>query len=154
MSICLRFENKIFAGNYDWSFSDVWHANALFGYDYNKLYDLFYMAGVQYDSMRVASPFHEDAKNSLNLYRVLEPKTWAKLVGRVQGANFAAIYGGTKALGYRETSLPKGHTWRSYTKSLLATLPEATRRSYIEKFKTSIRFWHKTGGGFGEETIR
>jgi predicted phosphoadenosine phosphosulfate sulfurtransferase len=139
---------------YDWTVSDIWHCNAVRGYPYNKLYDLFYKAGVSADSMRVASPFHEDAKNSLNLYRVLEPATWAKLCGRVQGANFAAIYGGTKALGYREVKLPKGHTWRSYVKFLLATLPENLRRGYIEKFKTSIKFWHRTGGGFADDVIR
>jgi predicted phosphoadenosine phosphosulfate sulfurtransferase len=139
---------------YDWTVYDVWTANAKFGYEYNKLYDLFYKAGVSLDNMRVASPFHEDAKNSLNLYRVLEPATWAKLVGRVQGANFAAIYGGTKALGYREVSLPPGHTWKSYTKFLLQTLPEEIRNNYIEKFKTSIIFWHKNGGGFAEDVIQ
>ncbi len=32
---------------YDWSNSDVWHANYLFDYDYNKLYDLYYMAGLK-----------------------------------------------------------------------------------------------------------
>lgn len=138
---------------YDWETDDIWIANYRFGYEYNKLYDLFYRAGVPPDAMRVASPFHEDAKNSLNLYRVIEPETWTKLVGRVQGANFAAIYGGTKALGYREVTLPPGHTWKSYTKFLLETLPVEIRNNYIEKFKTSIRFWYRTGGGFAEEVI-
>ena len=31
---------------YDWKVSDVWHAYFHFGYDYNKIYDLFYMAGL------------------------------------------------------------------------------------------------------------
>jgi predicted phosphoadenosine phosphosulfate sulfurtransferase len=139
---------------YDWTVSDVWHANAIHDYPYNKLYDLYYKAGVSVDDMRVASPFNDEAKNSLNLYRVLEPQTWTKLVGRVQGANFAAIYGGTKAIGYREVSLPEGHTWKSYVKFLLATLPDDLRRRYVEKFKTSIRFWHKTGGGFSNDVIQ
>lgn len=138
---------------YDWSVQDVWHANALFGYDYNKLYDLYYMAGLKPDQMRVASPFNDYAKDSLNLYRVLDPEMWAKLVGRVQGANFGAIYGKTKALGYRNLTLPEGHTWESYTKFLLDTLPARLRNHYIQKFVTSIEFWHKTGGGLSEETI-
>ena len=58
---------------YDWSNSDVWHANYLFGYDYNRLYDLYYMAGLKPDQMRVASPFNDYAKDSLNLYRVIDP---------------------------------------------------------------------------------
>ena len=139
---------------YDWSTSDVWHANALFGYDYNKLYDLYYMAGLKPSQMRVASPFNDSAKDSLNLYRVIDPEIWTRLVGRVRGANFGAIYGKTKALAYRTLSLPEGHTWESYTKFLLATLPVRLRNNYIKKFQTSLDFWHKTGGGLGEETIQ
>ena len=78
---------------------------------------------------------------------------WTKLVGRVQGANFAAIYGKTKAMGYKNITLPEGHTWKSYTKFLLDTLPKRLRRNYIKKFSTSIKFWHETGGGLSEETI-
>lgn len=139
---------------YDWSNSDVWHANYLFGYDYNHLYDLYYKAGLTVDQMRVASPFNDYAKDSLNLYRVIDPEIWAKLVGRVQGANFACIYGKTKALGYRKLKLPEGHTWESYTKFLLDTLPVRLRNNYIKKFKTSIDFWHNTGGGLEEHVIQ
>ena len=139
---------------YDWSISDVWHANALFGYDYNKLYDLYYMAGLKPSQMRVASPFNDFAKDSLNLYRVIDPAVWTKLVGRVYDANFGAIYGKTKAMAYRKLSLPKGHTWETYTKFLLATLPKRLRDNYIKKFQTSLNFWHKKGGGLSEETIQ
>ena len=139
---------------YDWSVSDVWHANFLFDYDYNRLYDLFYMAGLKPSQMRVASPFNDYAKESLNLYRVLDPQMWAKLVGRVHGANFGAIYGKTKAMGYRSLILPEGHTWESYTRFLLDTLPARIRNNYIHKFKTSIEFWQTTGGGLEEETIQ
>ena len=44
---------------YDWSTSDIWHANYRFGYDYNRLYDLYYMAGLKPSQMRVASPFND-----------------------------------------------------------------------------------------------
>lgn len=139
---------------YDWSSEDIWHANYLFQYDYNRLYDLYYMAGLKVSQMRVASPFNDYSKDALNLYRVIDPEIWVKLVGRVQGANFASIYGRTKAMGYRNITLPKGHTWRSYTLFLLDTLPARLRNNYIKKFNTSIEFWHKTGGGLDEETIR
>lgn len=138
---------------YDWSLSDVWHANYKFGYDYNRLYDLYYMAGLKPDQMRVASPFNDYAKDSLHLYRVIDPEIWAKLVGRVQGANFGAIYGRTKAMGYRNLTLPAGHTWESYTKFLLSTLPARLRNNYIKKFKTSMEFWHTVGGGLEESAI-
>ncbi len=139
---------------FDWSSKDVWHANYLFGYDYNRLYDLYYMAGLKVSQMRVASHFKDYSKDSLNLYRVIDPEIWVRLVGRVQGANFGSIYGRTKAMGYRNITLPEGHTWKSYTLFLLDTLPARLRNNYIKKFKTSIEFWHKTGGGLDEENIR
>ena len=138
---------------YDWSTNDVWHANCVFGYDYNKLYDMYYKAGLSLDRMRVASPFNDSAKDCLHMYRVIDPEIWAKLVGRVRGANFASIYGRTKAMGYRNLTLPEGHTWETYTKFLLDTLPPKLRNNYIRKFKTSIEFWHKTGGGLDEDAI-
>lgn len=139
---------------YDWTTEDVWHANYLFNYDYNRLYDLYHMAGLKVSQMRVASPFNDYSKDSLNLYRVIDPEIWAKLVGRVQGANFTAIYAKTKAMGYRSITLPEGHTWETYTRFLLDTLPSRLRNNYVKKFNSSMRFWHQTGGGLDEETIQ
>lgn len=138
---------------YDWSTQDVWHANYVFQYDYNHLYDLYYKAGLKVSQMRVASPFNDYSKDSLNMYRVIDPAIWTKLVGRVQGANFACIYGRTKAMGYRNVTLPEGYTWKEFTQFLLNTLPARLRNNYEKKFNTSIQFWHETGGGLDEEAI-
>ncbi len=138
---------------YDWSYSDVWHANQVFGYDYNRIYDLFYMAGLKPELMRVASPFNDQAKESLHLYRVIDSDVWTKLLGRVRGANFTAIYGKTKALGYRGLKLPDGYTWKEYTEFLLNTLPARLRNNYVKKFNTSIKFWTMTGGGLEQRII-
>ena len=117
---------------YDWTVDDVWHAYYKFSYTYNNLYNLFYKAGLSASQMRVASPFQDYAKESLNLYRVIDSRVWVKLVGRVQGVNFASIYGKSKAMGYRTISLPEGHTWKSYTQFLLSTLPNDLRNNYIK----------------------
>lgn len=138
---------------HDWTVDDIWHAYYKFGYTYNNLYNLFYKAGLSASQMRVASPFQDCAKESLNLYRVIDPAIWVKLVGRVQGANFASIYGRSKAMGYRTITLPEGHTWKSYTQFLLSTLPTELRNNYIKKFNKSITFWHHVGGGLEEKTI-
>ena len=138
---------------YDWLFEDIWRANAKFELDYNHLYDLYYQAGVPYKSMRVANPFHQCGVHSLKLYQALEPATWGKLVGRVNGANFAALYGGSVSMGYRGAVLPKGHTWKSYVEFLLETLPEETRKVYLKKFKSSMDYWMKTGGALPENVI-
>jgi len=130
---------------YDWKTSDIWLANYKFNWDYNGLYDLFYKAGVRPDLMRICQPYGDDQRIGLNLFRVIEPETWAKVVNRVSGANFGNIYCGTKALGFRKVKLPEGHTWKSYTQLLLATLPKATALNYREKFGKFMKHWKKSG---------
>lgn len=145
----------VFAGYpiFDWKTEDIWVANARFGFDYNRLYDLFYWAGVSIHEMRVASPFNDWATKSLKLYRVIEPDTWGAVVGRVQGANFSSIYGGTQAMAWKNIRLPKGHSWKSYVEFLLSTLPEETKATYEKKFAKSIEFWRSTGGVLSDQTI-
>lgn len=138
---------------YDWCVEDIFTAYAKFGYSYNKLYDLFYQAGVPYHLMRVASPFLSQGLNNLKLYRVIEPSMWCKLLGRVDGVNFAGLYGGTTAMGWKSIVLPKGHTWKSYRDFLLSTLPENTRNIYLQRFSVSENFWLTKGGVLSEKTI-
>jgi predicted phosphoadenosine phosphosulfate sulfurtransferase len=137
---------------YDWRSKDVWISNARFEWKYNKLYDLFYKAGVPVGSMRVASPFMSESKSSLSLYRVIDGHTWARLCARVQGANFVATYG--KQLGYKSFTLPEGHTWKSFTKFLLDTLPKEVSENFRMRFAQSIKYWSRTGRGLPERTIQ
>ncbi|AQS41230.1 MAG: Phosphoadenosine phosphosulfate reductase family protein [Candidatus Tokpelaia hoelldobleri] len=138
---------------YDWHTEDIWTANAKSGWDYNSLYDLLYQAGIPLHTMRVASPFIETAIQSLHLYRAIEPHTWGKLVGRVNGVNFSGIYGGTTAMGWRSITKPRGHTWRSYAEFLLSTLPKDIADNYRRKIATSIKFWRERGGLLPDEAI-
>ena len=138
---------------YDWKTTDIWTANGKFGWDYNRLYDLYYYAGVSLERQRVASPFISEAIESLRLYKAIEPDTWGRMIGRVNGVNFSAIYGGTHAMGYGSIKLPEGHTWKSFMEFLLSTLPEETRRGYLNKLHTSIKFWRTKGGCLSDETI-
>lgn len=138
---------------YDWKTTDVWTANGKFGWDYNRLYDLYYYAGVSLERQRVASPFISEAIESLRLYKAIEPDTWGKMIGRVNGVNFSGLYGGTRAMGHGGIKLPEGHTWKSFMEFLLSTLPEETRRGYLSKLHTSIKFWRTKGGCLSDETI-
>ncbi|MDR2388865.1 MAG: DUF3440 domain-containing protein, partial [Tannerellaceae bacterium] len=99
---------------YDWLTTDVWTANGRFNWDYNRLYDLYYLAGVPLEKQRVASPFILAAQDSLHLYRAIDPDTWGKMICRVNGINFTAIYGHTNMLTQRKAITPPGHTWESY----------------------------------------
>lgn len=136
---------------YDWRTDDIWTANAKFEWEYNKLYDVFYMAGIPISKMRVASPFMSESKSSLNLYRVIDPSIWAKLCARVHGANFIATYG--KQLGYKSFKLPEGHTWKSFVKFLLETLPKEPAENFKQRFIQSILFWGRVGRGLKKEII-
>lgn len=136
---------------FDWKTSDVWTACEKFDWDYNTLYDIFYKAGVPVGSMRVASPFMSEAKSSLGLYRVINPHIWARLCARVQGANFTATYG--KQLDYKSIKLPEGHTWKSFVKFLLSTLPKDASENFKSRFAQSIAFWARVGRGLNEDVI-
>ena len=136
---------------YDWSVEDIWIANYKFRYDYNKLYDLMYQAGVKLNDMRVASPFNDCATESLKLYKVIDPNNWGKLIGRVNGVNFTGLYGGTTAMGWNTITKPKHFTWKQYMYFLLGTLPEETRENYLRKLKVSFAYWLETGGALPED---
>ena len=99
---------------YDWKTTDIWTANGKFGFDYNHLYDLYYKAGVNIERQRVASPFLCEAQESLALYKVIDPNTWGKMIGRVNGVNFTGIYGGTHAMGWQSVRIPEGIPGRAY----------------------------------------
>jgi len=131
---------------FDWKVDDIWIANQRMEWDYNKLYDLFYKAGLTPAQMRVASPFNDCAIESLKLYKVIDPKNWGKMIGRTNGVNFAGLYGGTTAMGWRNIKLPVGHTWKSYMEFLLSTLPRGVAENYRKKLKVSIDFWRDKGG--------
>lgn len=138
---------------YDWKTEDIWIANGKFGFEYNKLYDLYYQAGLPIDMMRVASPFLSEGQETLKLYKIIEPHTWGKLVSRVNGVNFTGIYGGTSAIGWKSITKPKHFTWKQYMEFLLDTLPVDIKEKYLEKLETSINFWKTKGGVLSDEII-
>ena len=137
---------------YDWKTEDIWIANYKFEWDYNKLYDMFWKAGLSIHQMRVASPFMSESKSSLNLYRIIDPHVWITLCARVNGANFVATYG--KQLNYHSFKLPKGHTWKSFVKFLLDTLPNKSSVNFKQRFIQSIKYWARVGRGLPEKTIQ
>lgn len=136
---------------YDWRTEDIWVGNAKFDWEYNKLYDIFWKAGLSIYQMRVASPFMSESKSSLNLYRVIDPHVWVTLCARVQGANFIATYG--KQLTYHSFKLPEGHTWKSFVKFLLDTLPEEVAENFRMRFVQSIKYWGRVGGTLPDKTL-
>ena len=77
---------------------------------------------------------------------------WVTLCARVNGANFVATYG--KQLNYHSFKLPKGHTWKSFVKFLLDTLPNKSAINFKQRFIQSIKYWARVGRGLPEKTIK
>ena len=150
----LTTRNNIVIGYpiYDWLVKDIWLANYKYDFNYNKLYDLMYLAGLTISQMRVASPFNDYAKSSLHIYKALDPNNWGKMLGRVNGVNFTSIYGDTSVMGWKNITKPSNFTWKDYMYFLLETLPEKTKNNYLKKIKASKDSW-KTGGARDKKTI-
>ena len=91
-STLVKNETYNFYPIYDWTVEDIWTYNGKFGKDYNHLYDLFYKAGISIHKMRVDEPFGDTCKAGLNMFKVIEPETWARVCNRVSGANMGALY--------------------------------------------------------------
>lgn len=138
---------------YDWKTEDIWIANARFGFDYNKIYDLYYQAGMQIDQMRVASPFHQSGQNDLKLYRVIDPNNWGRMVGRVNGCNFGGIYGGTSAMGWRKIGKPAHFTWKQYAEFLISTLPADSKKKFEYHVTRLLKDWTAKGRGRNPQVI-
>lgn len=138
---------------YDWNTQDIWVANATLGFDYNKIYDLYYQAGLTIDQMRVASPFHQSGQDNLKLYKVIDPNSWGKMVGRVNGVNFTGIYGGTTAMGWKSIKKPAHFTWKQYAEFLLSTLPEDTKKKFVYHLDRFQKMWADKGYGRNPDVI-
>lgn len=133
---------------YDWKTEDIWTYFAKTQKPYNKLYDRFHQAGLTLHQMRICEPYGDEQRKGLWLFHIIEPQTWSKVVARVAGANSGALYAGERGniLGNQQVSLPKGHTWKSFTMMLLDTLPHATAEHYRNKFAVYIKWYQDHEG--------
>lgn len=153
-----RFNDKKFTVNvvddlwnvypiYDWKATDIWTYYAKTGNCYNEVYDMMYRAGLTIHQMRIDEPFGDEARKNLWLYHIIEPKTWAKMIARMNGVNSGALYSqdNGNVLGNIKISLPENHTWESFSKHLLDTMPPKTSEHYKNKIAKYIQ-WYKTRG--------
>lgn len=133
---------------YDWRAEDLW---AYHGKNpdrrYNRLYDLMYKAGLTLSQMRICQPYGDDQRRNLWLYHLIEPATWARVVARVNGANGGSLYiqewGNIN--GYSKVTKPVGHTWKSFARLLVASMPPKSRLHYRNKVMLFERWWTERG---------
>ena len=118
---------------YDWNFHDIWK----FIYDnqirYNRLYDHQFKKGMSQQEIRCSSLIHEKAFKSLVELPEFEPKTYDKLLKRINGIQVGHLYGKDPKL-LRARSLPKNYkNWREYRDFLLATYPDESKKNIFTK---------------------
>lgn len=133
---------------YDWRTEDIWTYHTVFKDKcHNQIYDKMTMAGVKISEQRLCQPYGDDQKKGLWLYHILEPETWYKLVARVNGVNSGSLYAKERGNvnGNVRIQKPENHTWESFCNLLLSTMPEATRKNYIGRFKKFIHGWRDRG---------
>lgn len=142
---------------YDWHVNDIWTYLGKTGLPYNRLYDRMHQSGMTVHQMRICEPFGDEARKGLWLYQVVEPAMWAKVSLRVAGANTGALYSQEKGavLGNHHIALPEGHTYESFARHLLNTMPPKTSEHYKNKLAVYIKWWSKRGydGGIIPDSV-
>lgn len=133
---------------YDWRVGDIWKFHSAFPtLPHNEVYDRMHLAGLSPSQMRLCQPYGDDQKKGLWLYHIIEPQTWGRVVARVNGANSGALYieESGNVTGRNKITKPAGHTWKSFSMLLLATMPEVTREHYLERFRKWLKGWNGRG---------
>jgi predicted phosphoadenosine phosphosulfate sulfurtransferase len=127
----------------------VWGAVAKLDLDYNHVYDAMYKNGVPLSKQRICQPFGMAQKAGLDQFRVIEPETWERMLQRVEGVNFGAIYCRTSLFGNITSMKPDHLTWQQYTIFLLESLglyePKIMAR-YYKKIKYYMLWCQKNIG--------
>jgi predicted phosphoadenosine phosphosulfate sulfurtransferase len=132
---------------YDWEVEDDWRYFGKTGKPYNPLYDRMYQAGLTVNQMRIDEPFGDTQRVGLWLYQIIEPQMWSRMTMRVAGVNTGGIYAHERGnvLGVHSVTLPKGHTWESFSKFILDTMPPPTAEHYKNKLAKYVHWYRDKG---------
>lgn len=134
---------------YDWRTEDIWRFYGKTKTPYNLVYDLMHRAGLSIHQARLCQPYGDDQRKGLWLFHTLEPETWSRVVARVQGANFGAIYAreAGNVLGRIKIEKPEHLTWQEYATVLLESMPPDTAEHYRDKIARFL-WWYDNKRGY------
>lgn len=128
---------------YDFRDHDVWLAVKKNGWDYNKTYDEYHMAGMKFKLMRVCPPFGEEPLNGLWQYSVLWPELWEKMINRVHGADTAGKFARSELYLKQPDKPPEGMSYKQWATKLIRMYPEGIRESISESVRKCIKMHTK-----------
>jgi len=125
---------------YDFTTQDVWTAPAMFGWDYNRAYDVMEMLGISPSAQRCAPPFGEEPLGGLWMFAQAFPEIWDKMTERAPGVATAARYARTELYGFGGTLVkPAGKTWKEYVYETLEHQPDVVRKNAVSAVQGLIR---------------
>jgi predicted phosphoadenosine phosphosulfate sulfurtransferase len=127
---------------YDWTSPDVWVAPGLFGWDYNRTYDVMAMAGIPLPKQRVCPPFGEEPLRGIWLYAECFPEMWHKMLMRVPGVATAWRYANTELYSF-DVKKPDNITWKLYIDQVMLLYNEADQAVIRKSINNLIRRHHK-----------
>ncbi len=132
---------------YDWRTEDIWTYCGKFRKAYNRLYDYFFQAGIPLSRMRICEPFGNEQRQALDFFHVIEPDTWGRMVARVNGANFGALYARKRGviLGNYAIDKPEHLSWQNFVRLLLGSMPQTTAEHYRNKIAVYLHWWQTRG---------
>lgn len=123
---------------YDWTTPDVWTAPKLFGWDYNRAYDVFEKFGVPHSQQRVCPPYGEEPLAGFHQYKACWPQLWDKMLSRVHGAATAHRYNRTQLYAFGKLELPPGKTWKSWMDDTLALWQPKERTLILQSINACV----------------
>lgn len=125
---------KKFYPIYDWTVQDVFKFIYDYNIEYNKMYDLMFMANYSiYTKMRVSNLIHEKSFRCLVDLPKFEPETYNALCKRISGISTASRYA-TEKLIFDNKTLPKHYkTWKEFRDFLLDTFENQEHKAIFQK---------------------
>ena len=118
---------------YDWNFHDVWKFIAENNIRYSKIYDYQYKKGMGMQEIRVSSLIHEKSFKALVELPEFEPKTYDRLLKRIDGIQVGNLYGKDALLLKCRKLPPNFKNWMEYRDFLLQTYPDESKKWIFEK---------------------
>lgn len=124
---------------YDWNFHDIWRYIYDHKLRYSRIYDYMWKKGLPLNEVRVSSLIHEKSFKALVELPEFEPKTYDKLLKRIDGISVGNLYGKDAAM-LRVRKLPKNFdTWRQYRDFLLETYPNQEKKEiFVKRFSKHL----------------
>lgn len=127
---------------YDWKTEDIWVAMVQKNFLYNEAYELMNKMGTPIHNQRICQPIGSAQKAGLHQISEIDPQLWNKIIDRVSGVNFGAIYRRATLLGNIQSYKPNNISWQQYSVFLLESIGLYEPR-IMQRYYNKIKYYMK-----------